>query len=204
MAYYHDLITQKSFEVLTALRRKYDFILIGGWAVFLYTHNLKSKDVDLVVEYKDLEKLKHDFEVVKNGRLKKYEIVTGEGADIDIYVPFYSNPGLPAEELKNYVVSVENFKTVRAEVLAILKQKAMEARTGSAKGKKDLIDLLGLFALADFDFKRYRNLIKKYNLGKSLKFTRQKIAETVSIDEAGLNRHRMAAFKRRILPLLGD
>src|SRR3990167_2286680 len=64
MAYYHDLITQKSFEVLTALRRKYDFILIGGWAVFLYTHNLKSKDVDLVVEYKDLEKLKHDFEVV--------------------------------------------------------------------------------------------------------------------------------------------
>ena len=204
MAYYHDLITQKSFEVLTALRRKYDFILIGGWAVFLYTHNLKSKDVDLVVEYKDLEKLKHDFEVVKNCRLKKYEIVTGEGADIDIYVPFYSNPGLPAEELKNYVVSVENFKTVRAEVLAILKQKAMEARTGSAKGKKDLIDLLGLFALADFDFKRYRNLIKKYNLGKSLKFTRQKIAETVSIDEAGLNRHRMAAFKRRILPLLGD
>ena len=44
--FYQDLITQKSFEALQNLKREFDFILIGGWAVFLYTKDLKSKDID--------------------------------------------------------------------------------------------------------------------------------------------------------------
>lgn len=40
MPFYHNLITQKSWEVLKKLKAKYDFILIGGWAVFLYTKSL--------------------------------------------------------------------------------------------------------------------------------------------------------------------
>jgi hypothetical protein len=40
----------------------------------LHSKALKSKDIDIIVGYDELEKLKNDFSVFKNGRLKKYEI----------------------------------------------------------------------------------------------------------------------------------
>ena len=88
MEYYQNIITAKSFQILQALKRQYDFILIGGWAVFLYTHTLKSKDIDIIVDYPALEKLRADFDLRKNDRLKKYEI-SREEIDVDIYVPFF-------------------------------------------------------------------------------------------------------------------
>src|SRR3989337_2063355 len=121
--YYHNLLTSKSWRLLQALRKNYNFILIGGWAVFLYTHALKSKDIDLILEYPELAKIKERFEVSKNNRLKKYEARSAE-VEIDIYVPHYSNPGLPAEDLKNFEVSQEGFKTLEKEVLSILKLQA--------------------------------------------------------------------------------
>ena len=48
MPYYHDLITEKSWQILQELKRRHTFILIGGWAVYLYTKQLKSKDVDVI------------------------------------------------------------------------------------------------------------------------------------------------------------
>ena len=77
MEYYHSLITQKSFDFLQKLRREFEFILIGGWAVFLYSHSLKSKDIDIIVDYSQLAKLKEIYNVAKNDRLKKYEIKKG-------------------------------------------------------------------------------------------------------------------------------
>lgn len=50
MEYYHDLITRQSFDFLKELNKKFDFVLIGGWAVFLFTRALKSKDVDIVID----------------------------------------------------------------------------------------------------------------------------------------------------------
>jgi len=55
MPYYHDLIAQKSWQLLQSLGKKFDFVLIGGWAVFLYTGALKSKDIDLILDYPQLE-----------------------------------------------------------------------------------------------------------------------------------------------------
>ena len=50
MQYYHDIITEKSFEFLQELKKKFNFVLIGGWAVFLYARTLKSKDIDIIVD----------------------------------------------------------------------------------------------------------------------------------------------------------
>ena len=72
--FYHDLITEKSFKDLQDLRKKFKFILIGGWAVFLYAKSLKSKDIDLVLEFSELEKMRQKFPLSKNERLKKYEV----------------------------------------------------------------------------------------------------------------------------------
>lgn len=201
MTYYHDLITAKSWQVLQDLRRKYDFILIGGWAVFLYTKALKSKDIDLVAEYEDLEKLREEFEVSKNARLKKYE-ARSEEVEIDIYVPFYSNPGIPAEDLRQYATKVEGFCVPGAEILAILKMKALSQRVATPKGRKDLVDILSLFKLAEFDFSKLQPVVSKYNLEELVNTAKKVVLQTGEVDELGLNIHKMAKFKKRILPLL--
>lgn len=201
MSYYHNLITDKSWKLLQKLKGAYDFILIGGWAVFLYTHVLKSKDIDLVVEYDELERLKEEFEVSKNDRLKKYEARLAE-IEIDVYVPFYSNPGLPAENLKNFTVNLEGFKTVRKEILVILKQKALSQRAYTVKGRKDLIDLVSLFGLEDFDWDRYKKIVKKYRLEKYSKCFDELIRETRQLEELNLNVHKMAQLKKKVLPHL--
>ena len=85
--------------MLQALRRDYSFVLIGGWAVWLYTRRFKSKDIDIIVDMATLTKLKTHFPVTKNNRLFKYEAVQEE-IQIDIYVPFWSHLGIPAEEVQ--------------------------------------------------------------------------------------------------------
>ena len=51
MAYYHDIVTQKSWEELKKLNKKVKFVLIGGWATYLYTKELKSKDIDIYLPH---------------------------------------------------------------------------------------------------------------------------------------------------------
>jgi len=201
MNFYHNIITQKSWELLLTLRKSYQFILIGGWAVFLYTRVLKSKDIDLVTEFSDLEKIKNDFFAVKNNRLKKYEAKV-EGIDIDIYVPHYSNPGLPAEDLKKFAVNLEGFSLPEIEVLAILKQKALISRANTVKGRKDLIDLVSLFQISDFNWEKYRKIVSQYHLGENLKIIREIIAKTTQLEELDLNTHKMARLKRKVLALI--
>src|SRR3990167_1979401 len=118
--FYHDLITEKSFEILKELRKKFKFILIGGWAVFLYTKSLKSKDIDIIIDYDELGKIKKEYDVSKNERLKKYEVKSG-GIDIDIYLPYFSDLGLKAEQAQNYCQNLEGFFVPIPEVLLILK-----------------------------------------------------------------------------------
>lgn len=201
MNFYHNLITQKSWQVLQNLRKKYQFILIGGWAVFLYTKALKSKDIDLVAEHEDLEKLREEFEVSKNVRLKKYE-ARAEEVEIDIYVPFYSNPGIPAEDLKQYATRIEGFCVPGAEILAILKMRALVQRSATPKGRKDLIDILSLFKLVEFDFSKLQSVFAKYNLDELANAAKKMILQTGEVGELGLNTHKMARLKKRILPLL--
>ena len=192
------MVTDKSWKLLQTLQKELKFVLIGGWAVYLWTRALKSKDIDLVLDYEELEKLKGDFEVVKNERLKKYEAKRSE-IEIDIYIPFYSNPGLPAEEIKNFVVSLEGFQTVAKEALAVVKQKAFSQRRDSVKGRKDLIDLMSLFQLEGFDWNRYLEIIAKYEVEDDLELVKKSVKETRQIEEIGLNVHKMAALKKKIL-----
>ncbi len=59
-------IYEKSFSVLkklTLAQKKYNFsfVLIGGWAVWVYNRYLKSKDVDIIIKPEDFFKLKNFF-----------------------------------------------------------------------------------------------------------------------------------------------
>lgn len=199
MNYYHNLITEKSWKLLLSLRGKHQFILIGGWAVFLYTKALKSKDIDLVLDFRELEKIRDEFVVTKNSRLKKYE-AKFEGIDIDIYLPYYSNLGIPAEDLKKFVQNLEGFSLPQIEVLAILKQKALLSRANTVKGRKDLIDLVSLFMKDEFDFEKYKMRIFQFQLVDFLEATKDIISKTSKIEELDLNIHKMSRFKKKILP----
>lgn len=153
--YWHDLVTQRSWELLTRLGTRYRFTLIGDWAVFLYAGTLKSKDIDIVIDYDELGRLQAEYRLSKNDRLKKYEARQGE-VEIDIYTPHYSRPGLPAEEVARHAVALGGFSVPRVETLLIMKQHAYSQRARSAKGEKDRLDILSLLKSSDVDWAFYK------------------------------------------------
>ena len=160
--YWNSLLTEKSWQILQDLRREYNFILIGGWAVYLFTKQQKSKDIDIVVGINELEKLKGGG-LGKNDNLKKYEIKKEE-IDVDIYVEHYSKLAIPVEDIKNYTAKIEGFEVVKAELLILLKQAAFKSRENSIKGEKDKIDIVSLALFADIDLDLYIKIAKKYKL----------------------------------------
>lgn len=165
MEFWNELLTEKSFTLLKELTKKdFRFILIGGWAAYLWTKTHKSKDIDIILpDFTSLDYLKKHYELKKNDALKKYEIVFGE-IDLDIYVPFYSKLALPVEEIVKHTTTIENIEVVIPEMLLILKQGAEKDRSHSVKGMKDRVDILTLLFFADVDLRKYKELIKKYVL----------------------------------------
>ncbi len=162
MEFWNSLLTEKSWRLLQELKKKYNFILIGGWAIYLWTKQQKSKDIDIVVDIKELQKLKKE-NLNKNDNLKKYEMKYEE-IDIDIYVPYFSKLTIPTEDLKNYISKIEGFNVVSSEVLLILKQGVESQRKSSVKGEKDKIDIISLLFFSNIDFKKYKFIIEKYKL----------------------------------------
>ncbi|HAI74191.1 TPA: hypothetical protein DCL22_02310, partial [Candidatus Moranbacteria bacterium] len=191
MQFYNDIITQKSFVYLQTLKKKYDFVLIGGWAVFLYSKSLKSKDIDIIIDYKVLAEMKKDGEVFKNERLSKYEINTGN-FDIDIYVSHYSQLGIEIEEIKKIAIQKEGFIVPALEILFLMKLFAWHNRRGSSKGQKDELDIFSLAFLPEFDWKKYLEFVERFNFVEYGKEFAQLLKNTRSIKELDINEQRMA------------
>jgi len=198
MQFYHDFITQKSFEYLQKLKNKFQFILIGGWAVFLYTKSLKSKDIDIIVDYENLAKMKEAGEIRKNNRLKKYEVSEGN-FDIDIYVPYYSELGMPIEEIQKNSKNKEGFTAPEPEILLLLKLYAWHNRRGSAKGQKDELDIFSLALLSEFDWRKYAGFVEKYDFSELNKEFKNLLKATRRIKDLNINEQKMAKSKKRIL-----
>jgi hypothetical protein len=163
MEFWHDVLIEKSWAVLLELRKRYEFILLGGWAVYLYTKALKSKDIDIIVDYNTLGLMGRELPLKKNERLKKYELLISD-VEVDVYVPYFSNLGIPVEDVAASIRVLEGFKVPTPEVLLILKQAAEVERAGSVKGLKDRIDILALLIYSEIDFNTYLSLVKKYSL----------------------------------------
>jgi len=164
MDFWNDEITEKSWERLIELENKYNFVLIGGWAVYLYTGHNRSKDIDIVTDYDTLWSLKVTYGLIKNERLNKYEIKFIEGVDVDIYVPNYSKLVVPIKDILNLTTSKEGFILPEPEILLILKIPAFIDRQNGVKGRKDAIDITGLVFFGDCDFNFFKELTLKYDL----------------------------------------
>lgn len=94
MGFWSDSVVDKSWQVLLQLNEDLDFILIGGWATYLHTGAIRSKDIDLIVSFEQLAELRSSYQLKKNQHLKKYEALIDE-ISIDIYVPYFSDLILP-------------------------------------------------------------------------------------------------------------
>jgi hypothetical protein len=160
--YWNTLLTEKSWNLLQDLKRKHDFILIGGWAAYLLAKQQKSKDIDIVIDVEELEKLKKEG-LIKNDRLKKYELKQEE-IDIDIYVEYYSKLTIPPEELRKYSIETQGFRVISPEALLVLKQGAYQDRQNSVKGEKDKLDIISLLFFTGIDFKQYKSILTEYKL----------------------------------------
>jgi len=163
MEFWNDIATDKSWKVLIEISKRFDFIIIGGWAAYLHTKTLKSKDIDVVVDFDTLEKMGMEYRLKKNTNLKKYEIIVDE-ISVDIYVPFFSKLVVPLEDLKSMSTSIEGMRIVNPEVLLILKQQAEFERRDSIKGQKDRADILNVLINSSVELKKYLNLVRKYRL----------------------------------------
>lgn len=204
MQYYHDLITQKSWEELQRLSKEVDFVLIGGWAVYLYTKTLKSKDIDILVGYDQLPLLERSYQLSKNDRLKKYEAVK-DLIQIDIYLPYYSEIGIPVEELLKHVQNIEGFTLLEINYLTVLKIYTLKQRGYSSKGRKDFIDLIALINLGRIDFIKLKRIIERCGLESELVGLRSFLDENFDLPELDLNQHIFSKIKKRIrVKLIGN
>lgn len=165
MEFWNSMLTEKSWTILQELsKKKFHFILIGGWAAYLWTNLHKSKDIDIILpDFKDLDYIKQHYHLKKNENLKKYEIQFEE-IEVDIYVPYYSRLILPIKEIIKHTAKRENIMVVQPEILLILKQGAEADREHSTKGLKDRVDIMTLLCYVDIDFKEYQELLQKYAL----------------------------------------
>ncbi|MBI5230177.1 MAG: hypothetical protein HY981_02685 [Candidatus Magasanikbacteria bacterium] len=135
--------------------------------------------------------------MTKNDRLKKYEIKI-DGIAIDMYVPFYSELGIPTETIQKYITTREGFTVPKIEILFILKQVAYAGRQGTPKGEKDKIDVFSLLALQDIDWKLYKRLINAAGLKHLPDELKYLLKQTVEIKELNVNQAKMSKLKKEI------
>lgn len=200
MEFWNSLLTEKSWKKMQDLKKeKFRFIVIGGWAAYLWTKQHKSKDIDVIIpNWKDLEILKERFTLVKNDNLKRYE-VKFEELDLDIYLPHYSRLALPIEDLAGETAKIEGFEVVLPEILLILKQGAELDRKDSVKGQKDRIDIMTILCYAKIDFNKYRELLAKNNLEKYRPRLKEIITTFRDIKHLNMNLKEFAKIKKDLM-----
>jgi len=154
-------VTSRSWQVLNELRGRVNPVLIGGWAVYLWTGMLKSADIDMFLTDDELWKL--GARVRKHPKLKKYHAVVN-GVDIDIYTPSVCGLAVPAADVyaNRWYALVGEFNVLLPEPLLILKCEAAVARWEGRKGFKDRCDVLSLLMFKELDLKLLERLLRRY------------------------------------------
>jgi len=178
-------VVERSWQVLGQLKGFADFVLIGGWGVYLWTKRLKSRDIDIYIDQQNFYRLQAELTQMgcalkRNVRLLKLEALIG-GVEVDIYTPFLSKLVVPCLDVFNqrlYSV-IEGFKVAVPEVLLLLKAQAARDRWHSEKGLKDRVDILSLLQFVDVKRGMLEQLLKEYDKQRTLRDAiRRTIAES--------------------------
>jgi hypothetical protein len=166
---WRDDVVEKSWQVLENLKTIADFVLIGGWGVYLWTRKLKSRDIDLYIDQPNFYKLQSELQqrnyaVKRNVRLRKFEAIIGD-VEVDIYTPFMCNLAIPCSDIFNkklYSV-IERFKVAIPETMILLKANAALQRWHTEKGVKDRADIISLLIFVDIKVELLKQILGKYD-----------------------------------------
>jgi heme exporter protein D len=171
---WHPKLVDRSWRVLNTLRGFADFVVIGGWGVFLWARKLKSRDIDIYIDQDNFYVLQRrcadeGVHIKRNPRLREFEAVL-EGVEIDIYTPFMCNLVVPCQDVMTgeMTSTVEGFRVAIPEVLLLLKAQAAKERWGSEKGFKDRVDIISLLSFVDLKFDVLEKLVEKYDRANEL------------------------------------
>lgn len=168
MELWNEQAVEKSEKTLKQLREIADFVLIGGWAVYLWTKAVKSIDIDIYMNFDDFfsaqSKLaERGIFTVFNRNLKKYSTKIDE-IEIDIYTPDQCDLLVPCKDVfaSKWFEVIEGLKVIKVEPLLLLKLSAELNRKEKLKGFKDRVDILALIRQLEVDLKFLRSLFDKY------------------------------------------
>ncbi len=168
-------VVERSWRVLGELKGFADFVLIGGWGVYLWNRKLKSRDIDVYIDQKNFYKLQSEltqkgYALKRNVRLMKFEALISD-VEVDIYTPFVSRlviPCLDVFDRKLYSV-IEGFKVAIPEVLLLLKAQAAQDRWHAEKGLKDRVDIISLLKFADVKRDVLEQMLREYDAQHTLR-----------------------------------
>jgi len=172
---WRDEVVERSWRVLGELEGFADFVLIGGWGVYLWTRKLKSRDIDVYIDQDNFYKLQSEltqkgYALKRNVRLMTFEALIGD-VEVDIYTPFVSRlvvPCLDVFDRKLYSV-IEGFKVAIPEVLLLLKAQAALDRWHAEKGLKDRVDIISLLKFADVKRNVLEQMLRQYDTQHTLR-----------------------------------
>jgi len=172
---WRDEAVERSWRVLGELKGFADFVLIGGWGVYLWTRKLKSRDIDVYIDQKNFYKLQSEltqrgYALKRNVRLMKFEALISD-VEVDIYTPFVSRlviPCLDVFDRKLYSV-IERFKVAIPEVLLLLKAQAAQDRWHAEKGLKDRVDIISLLKFADMKQDVLEQMLREHDTQHKLR-----------------------------------
>jgi hypothetical protein len=168
-------VVERSWRVLGELKGFADFVLIGGWGVYLWNRKLKSRDIDVYIDQKNFYKLQSEltqkgYALKRNVRLMNFEALISD-VEVDIYTPFVSRlviPCLDVFDRKLYSV-IEGFKVAIPEVLLLLKAQAAQDRWHAEKGLKDRVDIISLLKFADVKRDVLEQMLREYDAQYALR-----------------------------------
>ncbi|MBI2508222.1 hypothetical protein HYV89_04690 [Candidatus Woesearchaeota archaeon] len=168
MELWNETVVEKSYDILNKIKEELDFIIIGGWASWFHTKTVKSKDIDIYVDFGDFFNFQKSLAnkgifISLNQKLKKYESKIDD-VDIDIYTPNYCDLIIPCKDVffEKWFKKIDGFNVILPEPFLILKLKAEENRSGTIKGFKDRIDILAMIHKSDLDRKFLSEIEKRY------------------------------------------
>jgi hypothetical protein len=172
---WRDEVVERSWRVLGELKGFADFVLIGGWGVYLWTRKLKSRDIDVYIDQKNFYKLQSDltlrgYALKRNVRLMKFEALISD-VEVDIYTPFMSKLVIPCSDLfdRKLYSMIEGFKVAVPEVLLLLKAQAAKDRWHAEKGLKDRVDIISLLKFADVKRDVLDQVLREYDTQHKLR-----------------------------------
>jgi hypothetical protein len=180
---WRDEIVERSWQVLRELKSFADFVLIGGWGVYLWTRKMKSRDIDIYIDQEDFYRLQSkllqkNFALKRNVRLLKFEALIDD-VEVDIYTPFMSKLAVPCMDVfsKRLYSLIERFKVAIPEVLLLLKAQAAQERWHAERGMKDRVDIISLLKFADIKRDLLNQMLAKYDKQHT---SRETIKRTIS------------------------